>query len=335
MDNQSVLAIVEGNDVLLMARIYELTASGEQPVDLTACDSIRATLQGALAMVTPTSDIAADDPSCLVLQLPPTLPSGDYSLEVTIQRGGFQARSFDVRLTVVERDSQAAVPLTVIDGCRTASLHVTLQVVPQAVARGRDTIDEWLALPGNEGKTRQDYVDEVLDLHRRASVLKDALVIATHPDIVGPDNYVYHWRNGAYVKTDLYVKGDKGDTGEQGPQGPQGEPGPQGETGEQGPQGPQGKPGPQGETGEQGPQGPQGDKGDTGEQGPQGPQGKPGPQGETGGQGPKGDPSSADINLDGTVVTVTNNAGQEKSCDLSDILGNVNKVLDNINGEVI
>ena len=52
-------------------------------------------------------------------------------------------------------------------------------------------------------------------------------------------------------------------------------------------------------------------------------------------KGEQGDPSTADINLNGTVVTVTNNAGQSSSCDLSAILGDVNSVLDNINGEVI
>lgn len=54
--------------------------------------------------------------------------------------------------------------------------------------------------------------------------------------------------------------------------------------------------------------------------GPQGPQGERGPQGLRGDQGPKGDPSTADINLVGTVVTVTNNAGEEKSLDLEDAI---------------
>ena len=112
-----------------------------------------------------------------------------------------------------------------------------------------------------------------------------------------------------------------------GPQGPQGEPGPQGE---QGVRGPQGERGLQGERGQQGPQGEQGVQGERGPQGIQGP---------TGPQGPKGDPSTADITLSGTVITVTDNAGTVTTLDVKDalapIIGDINDVLDEINGEVI
>ena len=104
-------------------------------------------------------------------------------------------------------------------------------------------------------------------------------------------------------------------------------------------QGPRGERGPQGEMGERGPQGetgPQGATGATGATGPQGPQGETGPQGP---QGPQGAASTADINLSGTVVSVKNNAGVTSTVDLYDafspIIGDINSILDNINGEVI
>ena len=104
-------------------------------------------------------------------------------------------------------------------------------------------------------------------------------------------------------------------------------------------QGPRGERGPQGATGPQGPQGetgPQGATGATGATGPQGPQGETGPQGP---QGPQGAASTADINLSGTVVSVKNNAGVTSTVDLYDafspIIGDINSILDNINGEVI
>ena len=101
-------------------------------------------------------------------------------------------------------------------------------------------------------------------------------------------------------------------------QGPQGERGPQGAQGEQGPQG------------ERGPQGAQGEKGATGATGPQGPQGPVGPQGPA---------STADINLSGTVISVKNNAGVTTTVDVADalapIIGDINSILDEINGEVI
>lgn len=265
MNNENILSYVQGNDVAVDVRLFENTKDGtgivEQPFDLTSADGVTCRIDGF-------GDIEhrlnAEASNSLILQLPHTLPKGKYNLEICASRGGMRVRSFDLSFHVVGTNSEARSTLATIGSQSTGSLRVTFQMVPQAIVRGRDVIDEWLARPENQGKTREDFVVEVLDLYGRAVSLQEAIAIATHPDIVGPDNYVYHWRNGAYVKTDLYVKGDKGDTGEQGPQGPQGEPGPQGETGEQGPQGLQGEPGPQGETGEQGSQGPQGEKGDPG-----------------------------------------------------------------------
>ena len=135
-------------------------------------------------------------------------------------------------------------------------------------------------------------------------------------------------RNG--VSTSANVQGPRG---ERGPQGEMGERGPQGETGPQGATGATGATGPQGPQGETGPQGA---TGATGATGPQGPQGETGPQGP---QGPQGAASTADINLSGTVVSVKNNAGVTATVDLYDafapIVGDINSILDNINGEVI
>lgn len=101
-------------------------------------------------------------------------------------------------------------------------------------------------------------------------------------------------------------------------------------------QGPQGE---KGETGEQGPQGETGPQGATGPQGPQGPTGATGATGATGPQGPQGPASTADINISGTVITVTNNVGVSDSVDvkeaLAPIIGDINSILDEINGEVI
>ena len=138
------------------------------------------------------------------------------------------------------------------------------------------------------------------------------------------------------------VRGPQGERGLQGEGGPQGERGPQGEQGKQGEKGDRGERGPQGVQGERGPQGPQGERGQQGPQGEQGVQGERGPQGiqgPTGPQGPKGDPSTADITLSGTVITVTDNAGTVTTLDVKDalapIIGDINGVLDEINGEVI
>ena len=140
-------------------------------------------------------------------------------------------------------------------------------------------------------------------------------------------------------------------------------------------QGPQGIQGPTGETGATGAQGPQGPAGPAGKDGKDGATGatpnisatasvnnstgtpsvivtKSGTtenpsfafafsniKGATGAQGPEGPASSANITLSGTVITVTNNQGQASTLDveqaLAPIIGDINSILDNINGEVI
>ena len=155
------------------------------------------------------------------------------------------------------------------------------------------------------------------------NAVKSAEEVAANPTYVGTDNYVYRYdrKTKAYVKTEVYVKGEKGDTGAQGPKGDTGAQGPKGETGAQGPKGETGGipsikaaagahintpgtptvtingatftfdylKGEKGEKGDTGAQGIQGPKGETGAQGPQG------EKGDTGAQGPKGDGSYKDI----------------------------------------
>lgn len=161
----------------------------------------------------------------------------------------------------------------------------------------------------------------------------------------------------------------KGDAGEQGPKGETGERGAQGWTftpsvdtagnlswtndgslanpetvNIMGPQGPQG---PQGTKGDTGAQGPKGEKGDQGEAGPQGPKGEAGPAGETGPQGPTGaegpqGPAGADgaPGADGkSAYQYALEAGYTGTeSDLSAALaglGDLNSLLDAINGEVV
>ena len=161
---------------------------------------------------------------------------------------------------------------------------------------------------------------------------KSAEEVADNPTYVGTDNYVYRYdrTTKAYVKTEVYVKGEKGDTGAQGPKGDTGAQGPKGETG--------GIPsikaaagshintpgtptvtingatftfdylkGEKGEKGDTGAQGIQGPKGDTGEQGPQGPQGNMGIQGPKGDKGDPGEVTKAAVEtvLTGDITTHT------------------------------
>lgn len=165
---------------------------------------------------------------------------------------------------------------------------------------------------------------------------KSAEDVADNPTYVGTDNYVYRYdrTTKAYVKTEVYVKGEKGDTGAQGPKGDTGAQGPKGDTGAQGPKGETGGipsikvaagahintpgtpavtingatftfdylKGEKGEKGDTGATGPQGPKGETGAQGPQGAKGD---TGATGPQGPKGD--TAEVTKAAVEAVLTGN----------------------------
>ena len=96
-----------------------------------------------------------------------------------------------------------------------------------------------------------------------------------------------------------------------------------------GPQGPQGEPGPAGKDGEQGPQGEQGPKGEDGAPGPQGPQGEQGPM------GPQGEPGE---DVDPTILNELEEAIQYIDGEVDNLkktVGDIDSILDNLNGEVI
>lgn len=133
-------------------------------------------------------------------------------------------------------------------------------------------------------------------------------------------------------------KGDTGETGAVGPTGPTGPTGAKGDTGATGgagatgatgptgPTGPQGSPGGTGATGATGPTGPTGAAGGTGPTGPTGAKGDTGATGPTGAAGKSAYQYAVESGYTGTEA------------DLSDALaslGDLNSILDNINGEII
>ena len=152
-----------------------------------------------------------------------------------------------------------------------------------------------------------DYVDTVAqDINNIISYL-------------APQDYV-----DEAIRTIELTPGPQGEQGIQGEQGPQGEIGPQGIQGETGPQGEMGPQGIQGEVGPQGPQGEKGEKGDKGEPGEQGPEGIPGPMGP---EGPQGIPGK-----DADPLQLEGYATEDY---VDNVIGNINTILDNLNGEVI
>lgn len=138
---------------------------------------------------------------------------------------------------------------TANDQNTTAAIAMVQQMLAEGDG-GKSAYELWLELPGNAGKSLEDYFAAQKGADGSAG-----------PQ--GPQG----------------IKGDKGDVGDAGGVGPQGPTGPKGDTGSQGGTGQTGPAGAKGDTGAQGVSGP------TGATGPVGPAGA---KGDTGSTGPAG-----------------------------------------------
>ena len=326
--NNVTLKLPRGNTALLTTILTEKRSDGTSvPVDLSSYDEwdARVLRVGTLGVIAADGiRKGLDTQGRVALLLPHTLTCGLYSVEITMVRDDIHRRSFECPVfQIVETNEEVSITYDIVDGMRSADIDIQFQLVPTDTIIGENAFELWKRQSGNEHKTLQDFIDEVLDLNgaaaranQAAERAEDAAGVMVHPDYIGEDNYVRHWENGGYVRTNIYVKGEQGERGERGEQGEKGERGEQGERGERGEQGEQGLPGTQGEKGEKGDTGEKGEKGEkgdaftfedftpaqilllkgadgrdgqTGPMGPQGVQGLPGAQGEKGDKGDDGD----------------------------------------------
>ena len=199
-------------------------------------------------------------------------------------------------------------------------------------ADGKSAFEVWNKMPGNEGKTKDDFIKAITGPKGEAGAVGPKGENGTD----GKSAYEV-WKempgNGEKTKEE-YLASLKGERGETGAVGPKGENGTDGKSayevwkeipgngektkeeyltslkGERGEAGPQGIAGPKGETGATGKDGAQGPKGDPGAVGPAGPRGEAGtnvlttpppvpgptgPEGKPGATGPKGDKGDAGV----------------------------------------
>lgn len=313
MEENKILAYVRGNDVLFIVTVTTPEIDGEGqpiedsyvPVDFTGWDdySLRVVKQGVTrTIVAESSQLVEGEDGKIVVDVPYTALCGTYSLELVGRQNGRHERSYEIMMfAIVESNDKANLIYEVIDGYKSADLDITVQLVQSALVYGENAYQMWKHLPGNEDKTLQDYIDEVLDL---VTITENA----RHPDYVGEDNYVYRWdtETQSYYNTDIYVKGERGLKGDKGDKGDTGATGATGAQGIQGEQGEKGDPFTYSDfTAEQlaALRGPQGDKGDKGDpmryedlspaqieslKGPKGDKGDTGATGATGATGPAG-----------------------------------------------
>ena len=224
------LTWVRGNSVLMAVTLTQIKTNGtEEPIDLSVYDAWACKVWRLSAYKKVEEDVTAalDQEGRVVLSLPSTLPCGTYSVDVTLVKDSKDRRSYEMPVfRIVDSNGESDVTYDIVDGMLSADIEMRFQLLPIAETLGKNAYELWKELPGNEGKTLQEYIDEVLDLNgitaacvAATEAAEDAADMANHPDYVGDDNYVYHWTGTEYVKTDIYVKGDTGATGATGPKG--------------------------------------------------------------------------------------------------------------------
>lgn len=192
--NRIDLKWVRGNDVLLRALLYEpqTDSTGEAvidrkgnptwiPMDLESYDDISANLKLVSdTTVNSKKGCCCDDNSdntptyysvafhkgsengLLVIDVPGTLPTGVYSLEITGHKNGRAMRAYENKLfEIVECNGRANVTFDIQEGQKSADVDIKVQLSSSAVVQGKNAYELWRELPGNENKTLQEYLDGI------------------------------------------------------------------------------------------------------------------------------------------------------------------------------
>ena len=179
--NGTLLSWVAGNDVLLLARVYEkVLDAGEVtdlPFDLTACDDIEVSLStdiSNVALPREAWEIKEDEDNCLAMLIPHELTQGTWAVEIKCTRNGYHVRSFEFTFNVVETNCEAQTTFEVVDGCQSASVRVALQIVPQALVRGTNDYEMWKQTTTSEDTSLQYFLDNVIDFQGRMDAINAA-----------------------------------------------------------------------------------------------------------------------------------------------------------------
>lgn len=192
--NRVDLKWVRGNDVLLRALLYEpqTDSTGEAvvdrkgnpkwiPMDLESYDDISANLKlmgdttvnskkgcGCNESSDTTSAYYSvafhkgSENGLLIIDIPGTLPTGTYSLEITGHKNGRAMRAFENRLfEIVECNGRANVTFDLQEGQKSADVDIKVQLSSSAIVQGKNAYELWRELPGNENKTLQEYLDGI------------------------------------------------------------------------------------------------------------------------------------------------------------------------------
>ena len=157
---------VRGNDVTLNVYLTEIDEEGQaHALDLDALDEWEVVLRNIdkpCRGLHPVAE-AGEDTGVVVVSVDESYEEGTYGIEFLARENGCDIRSYEaVVFGIVDRNGRANVTFDVIDGERSCDVDLKVQMIVGAVTRGKNVYELWKELPGNEDKTLQDFIDEIV-----------------------------------------------------------------------------------------------------------------------------------------------------------------------------
>ena len=168
VNNCKNISIVRGNDTVLKLWLYtrelQNNATVRVPFNFDDGDKVEVRLCRQFKTEKLQSERDGTEDNCLIVLLPWTVAAKCYGLEVSVQRDGKHLRSFDCgRINIVECNHEAHPTLERVNTAWQAGMEVDMQITFSAVTHAENDYELWRKLPGNEDKTLQDFIDEVLN----------------------------------------------------------------------------------------------------------------------------------------------------------------------------
>ena len=159
---EAKLSWVRGNDVLLSVWLYERYLDGVKeklrPFVFDGTEELHMQLANFYGRKFDLEPHPGEEAGQLLVDIPGSVPTGTYSIELTLVKEGRDVRSCEsCMVRVVESNNEANTVLTPIESGRRAETEMTIQLVSSAIARGENAYELWLEA-GNEGSL-QDYLD--------------------------------------------------------------------------------------------------------------------------------------------------------------------------------
>ena len=179
-DQEPLLSWPFGNDVWLKIWLYKHELQNDEPVRLPYIPDANDILKVWVANDSQGRQLESyrdsEELNAVIAHVPWDLVHGTYGLGIEVTREQHHMLSFDCGVIGIVYDNEDAKTLLTRVGVRyQANVEVEFQIVHTAITQGKSAFEEWRELPGNEGKTLQDFINEVVNLNGITAAANEAI----------------------------------------------------------------------------------------------------------------------------------------------------------------